>query len=120
MNFENDKIKRIQSQIDSMRTMRAQLDYLNNKIDKKIKNESADKLPKYFIIADAFLEISKAQNLLTQLKNIGYNDARVINDKTNAWYLVAYAEVGNEEQADEILKKIRAYQNPSAWIYTNK
>ena len=120
MNFENKKIKRIQAQIDSMRSMRAQLDYLNNKIDSKIKTDSNDKLPKYFIIADAFLEINKAQSLLKQLKDIGYNDAKVINDISKAWYLVAYAEVGNEQQADEILKKIRAYQNPSAWIYTNK
>ncbi|HKJ34218.1 MAG TPA: outer membrane beta-barrel protein [Balneolales bacterium] len=117
---DNAKIKNLQAQIDSLKSMRTQVDYLNSKIDKKIaQSNSNNKLPKYFIIADAFLELSKAKNLLKQLQNIGYSDARVINDNTNVWYLVAYAEIGNEKEAGEILKKIRAYQNPSAWIYAN-
>lgn len=109
---KNEKIKNLQSQIDSLKYKNAA-----KKLTKESYLKSNNKLPEYFIIADAFLQLSKARLLLKQLKTIGFNDAQVIKDHTKMWYLVAYTGVKNPNEAQKLLKKIKTYQNTSAWIY---
>ncbi|HKJ47175.1 MAG TPA: outer membrane beta-barrel protein [Balneolales bacterium] len=120
--------KKLQEQIDSLRSKQLKTDSLmalkqrsDSLVLQQQKVEEAPKsTAKYFLVADSYLEFDKANTMLTKLKSEGYVNATIVSDKTNTYYLVAYTVMDDKKAAQILLKKIKSYQNPMAWLYESK
>ncbi len=130
---QQQKISQLQTQLDSLGTMKAQLDSLKmmqarielirNSMENQKENErstSSRQNSTYYVIAGEFLSQTKAENMLSQLQGGDYPNAAIIRDVHNVWYLVTYAGSQSSSQAQSLLKRVKSYDNPLAWIYTKK
>lgn len=136
LNDQEETSKIIQVQIDSLRKKLIRTDSLiasKQRTDSLIQRQQEAAIKalkenqtnpgiqyKYYIVADSYLTYGKATDALTKLKSDGYSNATIVNDKTNTYYLVAYTVVNDEKTANLLLKKIKSYQNPMAWLYKTK
>ena len=66
------------------------------------------------IIGGCFREINNAHNLITILKEQGY-DAYIL-DEAGGLHRVAIASYNNQNEALQALKTVREKGNPAAWI----
>jgi len=128
--------QKLQQQIDSLRSQQLRADSLislKQKVDSLIqqrkreaikaaakKHSSRTTNSKYYIVADSYLDYDKASTFLTKLKSEGYDNATIVNDQTKTYYLVAYTVMHDEKAANLMLKKIKSYQNPMAWLYKTR
>ncbi|HAH57905.1 MAG: SPOR domain-containing protein [Lentimicrobium sp.] len=73
----------------------------------------------YFIIAGAFGVKNNADNLVSSLKNQGY-DAKIIGINPQGLHMVSLAGYSNKKHALEQLNILRSGEIKSAWLLTQK
>ena len=72
---------------------------------------------KFHIVAGSFRTEAKAQILVDQLKENGYNDAKYLNKSKYGMRPVVYKSFETKEQAQAELNTIHKKVNKDAWVY---
>ena len=72
--------------------------------------------PKFFIIAGAFRITQNAKNLVSSLKNKGY-DSRILPLNDKGLTPVAFDGFSDRNDAVKSLREIQAKENKYAWIF---
>jgi len=69
----------------------------------------------YHIIAGCFSIERNAENLVSDLRNQGFN-ANIVGTNPSGWQLVAFESYSTREEAEKALPTIQAQHNAQAWL----
>lgn len=117
---QQSAITSLRDELDSLKARAKKPDTNLTNIKKELKRSSISEKINYYIVADSFLDKTKANELLNQVKKAGYPNADVILDESKVWFMVIYSKTTDENKAKRLLNQIRDYQNPTAWMYQEK
>ena len=71
----------------------------------------------YFVVAAVFRSMENAERQLREIRNEGFNQASIQQDRRRSNYLVCYSGHSTREAALEEMRRIRAEVNPESWVY---
>lgn len=117
---QQSAITSLRDELDSLKAQAKKPDTNLANIKKELKRPSNTGKINYYIVADSFLDRTKANSLLSKIKKAGYPNAEVILDESKVWFMVVYSKTTDESRAKRLLNQIRNYQNPTAWMYQEK
>lgn len=118
-----DSLGSVKTQLDSLRMMQARIELIRNSMENQKEAEKSLQVRNevtYYVVAGEFLSRDKADNMLSKLQTGNYPNASIVRDIHNVWYLVTYSGGQTRSEAQSLLRKVKAYDNPLAWIYTKK
>ena len=72
---------------------------------------------RFFVVAAVFRNTTNAERGLQEVRNAGFDQATVQQDRRRNYYLVTYSGHTSREEALEEMRRIRAEVNPESWVY---
>jgi len=72
---------------------------------------------RFFVVAAVFRNMENARRSLQQIRDAGFDQATVQQDRRRNYYLVAYSGHTSQDAALEEMRRIRAEVNPESWVY---
>jgi hypothetical protein len=72
---------------------------------------------RFFVVAAVFRNRENAERQLQQVRNEGFGQASIQQDRRRSNYLVCYSGHTTREAALEEMRRVRADVNPESWVY---
>ncbi len=72
---------------------------------------------RFFVVASVFRNSENAETQLREVRNEGFDQASIQQDRRRNYYLVTYSGHTTREAALEEMHRVRADVNPDSWVY---
>ncbi len=72
---------------------------------------------RFFVVAAVFRNMENAERELRDVRNAGFDQATIQQDRRRNYYLVTYSGHTSREAALEEMRRVRADVNPESWVY---